>query len=432
MITPAVVTYLTARLGWQSSFAVIGSAGFIWVAAWLILVKGELRGLLAPPSRQKVQVDPLEAAPTHPRLAGSVTAAFIGVLCLGALVATAGFRYGMAAVQVGIAVAIIGPLLVAIVIPRDGLEGAAWAASLGEIVRNRRFWILVVVSVSINICWHFLVNWIPSYLKQERGMKFEAGNLISTIPFLAADAGNLLGGWLSRQLTARGRSAVQARLLVMGGAAPLIMSGLGIGLAVNIPAAVVVLSIIAAGTATFMVNYFAFTQEVMPRHTGLVVGFLGARHQQQPVRGGVPAVRRHDEGPDRQPRAGLRDHRPGSAARAGGPFSWAGACAIGRPPRRNESTWADFLARSGWTPGGLPGKISPARLFAVASTFAPSEPFPVGLPRSGGRGQCLSHLARWVEHDPSILLAQAVPGCAVLDTGGLRDASLVAPPQGRR
>jgi MFS transporter, ACS family, hexuronate transporter len=38
----------------------------------------------------------------------------------------------------------------------------------------------------------------------------------------------------------------------------------------------VVLSIIAAGTAAFMVNYFAFTQEVTPRHTGLVVGFLGA------------------------------------------------------------------------------------------------------------------------------------------------------------
>ena len=60
----------------------------------------------------------------------------------------------------------------------------------------------MVVSVSINICWHFLVNWIPSYLKEERGMAFEAGNYLSTIPFLAADAGNLLGGWLSRRLAA--------------------------------------------------------------------------------------------------------------------------------------------------------------------------------------------------------------------------------------
>ena len=139
------------------------------------------------------QVDPLEAGPARPRLPGFVAAAFVGVLLVGAAIALAGFRYGLAAVQVGIAVAIVGPLLVAVVIPRDALEGAAWAASLGEIVRNRRFWILVVVSITINICWHFLVNWIPSYLKQERGLEFEAGNYLSTIPFLAADAGNLLG-----------------------------------------------------------------------------------------------------------------------------------------------------------------------------------------------------------------------------------------------
>ncbi len=48
VITPAVVTYLTARFGWRSSFAVIGSAGFVWVAAWLILVRGELRRVAGP------------------------------------------------------------------------------------------------------------------------------------------------------------------------------------------------------------------------------------------------------------------------------------------------------------------------------------------------------------------------------------------------
>ncbi len=134
----------------------------------------------------------------------------------------------------------------------------------------------MVVSVSINITWHFQVNWIPEYLKGERGLSFEAGNYLSTIPFLAADVGNLLGGWLSRRLAARGRSAAKARRLVMTGASPLIMAGLCVGLATNATAAVVLLSVIAAGTTAFMVNYFSFTQEVTPRHTGLVVGFLGA------------------------------------------------------------------------------------------------------------------------------------------------------------
>ena len=37
----------------------------------------------------------------------------------------------------------------------------------------------------------------------------------------------------------------------------------------------VLVSVMAAGTAAFMANYFAFTQEVTSRHTGLVVGYLG-------------------------------------------------------------------------------------------------------------------------------------------------------------
>ncbi len=276
VVTPAVVTYLAQTFGWRSSFAVLGSAGLVWVAAWLWLVRGEFRRLLAGPVRKEIPADPLEPGPIRDGLPRGVAAAFAATLLVAAAVAVAGLRYGQAAVQVGIALAIVGPLLVAAATPQPLLKGAPWAAGLGEVVRSRRFWILVVVSTSINICWHFLVNWIPSYLKDERKMEFAAGNYLSTIPFLAADAGNLLGGWWSRRLADGGRTAVRARLLVMACATPLIMSGLGIGLAVNVPGAVVLLSVIAVGTAGFMANYFAFTQEVSSRHTGLVVGYLGA------------------------------------------------------------------------------------------------------------------------------------------------------------
>ena len=276
VITPAVVTYLTQRYGWRSSFAVIGSAGFVWVAAWLWLVRGELRRALAPTIRKEVATDSLEAGPTRPGLAPGVSVAF-AVVFIGALaVALAGFRYGFAAVQVGIAVAIVGPLLVAVCVPRGRLAGAGWASSLGDVVRNRRFWILVLVSVTINICWHFLVNWIPSYLKQDWGLDFAAGNYLSTIPFLAADAGNLLGGWFSRRLAAGGRAPGRARLLVMGAVMPMILLGVTVEFAGHLATALVLISLITGGTAAFMANYFAFTQEVSLRHTGLVVGYLGA------------------------------------------------------------------------------------------------------------------------------------------------------------
>jgi MFS transporter, ACS family, hexuronate transporter len=275
VITPAIVTYLAGTLGWRSSYAVIGSAGFVWVAAWLFLLRGELRRLLAPSIREDAPADPLESDP-RAGLSPGVFAAFVGTWLVAAAVAASGYVYGQPAIHAGITVAILGPLLIAAVVPIDRLAGASWSAGLGSVVRNPRFWILVVVSVSINICWHFQVNWIPSYLKDERKLRFEAGNYLSTIPFLAADAGNLLGGWLSRRLAAGGRTAGRARLLVMTGAMPMIMVGLGIGLATNVPSALVFLSVIAAGTTAFMANYFSFTQEVTARHTGLVVGYLGA------------------------------------------------------------------------------------------------------------------------------------------------------------
>jgi ACS family hexuronate transporter-like MFS transporter len=38
---------------------------------------------------------------------------------------------------------------------------------------------------------------------------------------------------------------------------------------------VILIGLMAMATAAFMANYFAFTQEVSSRHTGLVVGILG-------------------------------------------------------------------------------------------------------------------------------------------------------------
>ncbi len=278
VVTPTAVTLLTAAFGWRSSFAVIGSAGFVWVAVWLVLVRGESRRLLARPDRKdRLPIDELETGPVRSRLPTSVSAAFGGVLIVALVEVLSAFYYGLTSIWIGIALAMLGPLAVAGVVPLHLLKGAPWASSLGEMVRNRRFWILVVVSISINICWHFLVNWVPTYLKDERGLKFEAGNFLSTIPFLAADGGNLLGGWLARLIAHRGGSAGRARQVVMAAAVPLIVaSGLSVGRATNLPTAVFLVSTMAAGTAAFMANYFSFTQEVSTRHTGLVVGYLGA------------------------------------------------------------------------------------------------------------------------------------------------------------
>lgn len=41
IITPFVVPVIALSLGWQAAFAITGAAGFIWVAAWLAVLKGD-------------------------------------------------------------------------------------------------------------------------------------------------------------------------------------------------------------------------------------------------------------------------------------------------------------------------------------------------------------------------------------------------------
>ena len=47
VLTPIVVTCLSPRLGWRGTFLVIGSLGFLWVAVWILLVRGPRSGMLA-------------------------------------------------------------------------------------------------------------------------------------------------------------------------------------------------------------------------------------------------------------------------------------------------------------------------------------------------------------------------------------------------
>jgi ACS family hexuronate transporter-like MFS transporter len=129
--------------------------------------------------------------------------------------------------------------------------------------------------VSINVCWHFLVNWLPSFLINDRGMRYLAGGLFSTLPFLAADVGNLGGGALASFLARRGMNAVRARLLVISLCTLLVTGGALVGSVSSNTLALILIALMAMGTAAFMANYFAFVQEVSPRHTGLVAGILG-------------------------------------------------------------------------------------------------------------------------------------------------------------
>ncbi len=68
--------------------------------------------------------------------------------------------------------------------------------------------------------WFFITDWFAIYLVS-RGFSLERGLLAFWVPFIAADAGNFLGGGLSSYLISRGLSVGAARKIVI------VVSGLG-------------------------------------------------------------------------------------------------------------------------------------------------------------------------------------------------------------
>jgi ACS family hexuronate transporter-like MFS transporter len=265
VITPLLVPPMAVWFGWRVAFAVLGAFGILWIIAWRKLVpasKDEWFQVEQTYSRQGF--DPKSLINLLPALALGVSLWFVLPQEFGL------FRWWVAATAL-----FIGTLAYALFTPVMP-ESDDWFGRLTQVVRLRRFWVLVVVSITINVCWHFLVNWMPGYLRQDRGMSFLKSGLWAALPFLAADGGNLGGGWMSRWVIRKtGWEPAKSRWCVMSVCALMVSSGAFVGVTSNNTVALVLLAVMATGAAGFMANYFAFCQEVSSRHTGLIVGILG-------------------------------------------------------------------------------------------------------------------------------------------------------------
>jgi ACS family hexuronate transporter-like MFS transporter len=63
--------------------------------------------------------------------------------------------------------------------------------------------------------WLFYLMWLPDYFNRARGFDLRAIALFAWIPFLAADAGSLVGGGISSWFIGRGWPTLRARKAAM-------------------------------------------------------------------------------------------------------------------------------------------------------------------------------------------------------------------------
>ena len=157
-----------------------------------------------------------------------------------------------------------------------GAASPAGAARYRDVFRDRRFWGLLGVTVSINIAWHTYRAWLPKYLQQVRGLSEEAMTAFMTWFYLMADIGSWTIGLLTLVMIRRGRAHHTARLLVLGGCAGLALVSVAIPFAPTGAAMTAAVLVFAFASLGLFPTYYALSQELSAAHQGKVSGTLGA------------------------------------------------------------------------------------------------------------------------------------------------------------
>jgi len=219
--TPIVVLLLTSNSAesWRLPFRVIGAIGVFWVVAWLAVIR---------PKDLELNLSALPALGAIEEPSGSGAPA----------------------------------------------EDSMTKSSTGRRSFVRRFLALVVVVITINLCWQYFRAWMPGMLRDAYGYSRKEVQYFSVAYYLAADFGCLAIGFLVKWLAGRGFTVHGARMATF--LACSLLTALSV-LAAVLPGSwlfLATLVVIGFGSLGQFPVYYAFSQELSARRMGRVTGTL--------------------------------------------------------------------------------------------------------------------------------------------------------------
>ncbi len=96
-------------------------------------------------------------------------------------------------------------------------RGVEWP-QVRQLLRSRKVWGASIGQFGGNSTLVFFLTWFPTYLANERHLNWIRAGFFAILPFVAAAAGVLLGGWVSDRILRSGGSRNLARKLpIVGG-----------------------------------------------------------------------------------------------------------------------------------------------------------------------------------------------------------------------
>ena len=201
IVAPPLIVFLQLQYGWQTTFIVTGTLGFIWLALWLLVYR-------TPDQHPWLTPDEHKTIRKGQRFAGQRA---------------------------------------------DSSEGGP-APRWRELLRHRPVWGIVIARFLTDPVWWLYITWLPAYLSNVHGFSLTQIGLFAWVPYVAADAGSLLGGWFSGFLIGRGWSVDRARKGVILFAALLMPAGVLAAFAKDPMVALALIAVVLFGFQVWINN----------------------------------------------------------------------------------------------------------------------------------------------------------------------------------
>jgi ACS family hexuronate transporter-like MFS transporter len=223
VVAPPLIVWLSLTYGWQTTFIVTGALGFAWLGLWLIFYQ----------------------TPDRHKWLGEQERRLI----------REGRQEDAAAESVG----------------TDQPAPLGWR----ELLRYREVWAIILSRFLTDPVWWLYISWLPKYLADARGFSLAKIGLFAWVPYVAADAGSLSGGWLSGYLIGRGWSVNRARKLVILSAALLMPAGIFAAFAQDAMVALALIGVVLFGFQVWINNVQTLPSDLFPERAVASVAGLG-------------------------------------------------------------------------------------------------------------------------------------------------------------
>lgn len=153
--TPLLAAWVLGSVGWRWAFALFGSIGIVWAVLFYVWFRDKPSEHAGVNAAELALLDGAEKnAPSH--------------------------------------------------------ESVPW----GKLVRSPTVWLLWLQYFCMSWGWYFYITWLPTYLREARGISLAKSALLAGLPLFFGGIGCFVGGWAAKRLAEKFQNVARARRLV--------------------------------------------------------------------------------------------------------------------------------------------------------------------------------------------------------------------------